>query len=663
MYGYPRMADTSIETVDLRERGRFSGGSSSNTSSSGPSPSHPPFSGGAKIPPPNIMNRGWRANEGLHRHGYAEAEYQGEEDARREERWGRFNGSGRDGVLHRSEAFRSVGSKMVAATEGDGGVGGGGGWRVGVSEDNTSRRRIQNDVDGGGHMLTSTPLKQSRHYRKIELQAEKPLLGVREEEEEEEGGSSDEDRDSVVSEARGKSRSGGVVSIPSNTSRPYHVSGRDAYHQPLQSVPERHEAHGRRRNYSGPPVSGRRSGGYHASSSSSGSRECLELGGRGYMGGSGGGGGWTGIRENGHGYYDDVGRNSPHRPQFLSRPPPQAKEVAAQRFYSLESLQKNLREERATNNYCKVTVGERDEGALSGLTSSRAGISNAKLDKIRSKSSVDSVDYENLQLPSPHPSSFCEEEEEEEEVTMRRQNLERKLSDTAIQLSPPLSPPYDGRYQLPARGSESYIYRSSGSIKSPIDEVLAPPLHFEEMQHNPSQGCVVNQTISEEVEPQTRDGESKAVTRKQSTVATDRHSTESYDTGYTSSQGQSPGYSEKTNLTTVEECTSVAGTTSTPPENFPSPNLEEERKNSQSNYEDSVSELSVGSVVQRSQSGYSIRHSQTSYASTDSIRCYVPFVFQRSGRTQDREPSKLSLFVVVCLVENSDTLIKVGSYV
>lgn len=647
MYGYPRMADTSIETVDLRDRGRFSG-ASSNTSSSGPSPSHPPFSGGAKIPPPNIMHRAWRgqSNEVMQKHGYIEE--QGEEDIPRDERWQRFNGSGRDGLLHRSEAFRSLGSKMVAATEGEGS----GMWTRRVSEDSKIRGRIQNDT-ADSEILTSTPLKQSRHYRKIELRAEKPLFMARDDDE----GSSDEEMDSIVSEATGKSRLG-VIPMSSSASKPYHMLGRDAdYHSP-HSIPARLELHGRRRNYSGPPVSGRRSGGYGYPSSRS--RELLEMGGRGYMGGSGG---WTGSRVNGSYLSDEAGRNSPRRPQFLSRPLLQAKEVAAQRFYSLESLEKSLQEEK-TNNYCQVTLGDKDEDALSGITSSRAGISNMKLDNILNKSSVDSVDYD-LQLPSPNPSSYCEEDES---THIQKGSIDQNLSDNlsnGIRLSPPLSPVFDdynSDYHLPARGSESYLYRSSGSMKSPIDDILSPPLTFEEIQATASPNCVANGTISEEIEPQTSDNDTegnKVLNGKSSSVATDRHSTESYDTGYTSGQGQSPGYSEKSNLTTVVECTPSSGTATTASDQLQIVNGESERKFSES-HEDAISELSVGSV-RNSQSGYSIRHSQTSYASTDSIRCYVPFVFQKSGMTQINEFSKLSLFVVVCLVENSDTLIKVRS--
>ena len=633
MYGYPRMADSSIETVGLRDRGRFSGASSS-TSSSGPSPIHPPFSGGAKIPQPSIMHRGRRghSNDDMQKHGYAEG--LGKEDAPRDEQWRRFNGSGRDGLLHRSEAFRSLGSKMVAATEGEGS----GMWTRRVSEDIKFRGRIQNDTDDN-NILISTPLKQSRHYRKIELRAEKPLFGARDDEE-----SSDEEMDSNVSEATGKSRLG--------VSKPYHMVGRDAdYHSPL-SIPARLELHGRRRNYSGPPVSGRRSGGYGYPSPRS--RELLEIGGRGYMGGSSG---WTGGRVNGRYFSDEAGKNSPHRPHFLSRPLPQAKEIAAQRFYSLESLEKSLQEER-TNNYCQVTLGDKDVDALSGITSSRAGISNIKLDNILNKSSVDSMDYD-LQLPSPNSSSYCEDDES---IHRQKSSVEQNLSSNNIQLSPTLSPVFDDHnsdYHLPARGSDSYLYRSSGSIKSPIDDILAPPLSFEEIQAASSPNCIANETISEEIEPQTSDNDTEGnqiMNIKSSSVATDRHSTESYDTGYTSGQGQSPGYSEKSNLTTVVECASSSGTAG---DQLQTMNGENNQTFSES-HEDILSELSVSSV-RNSQSGYSIRHSQTSYASTDSIRCYVPFVFQKSSVTQTKESSKHSLFVLVCLVENSDSLIKVRS--
>ena len=623
-YGHPQMADTSIETVDLRERGRLSR-TSSSTSSSGPSPLHPPLSG--KIPPPNIMLNRWRGsgNEGSPKHG-EDNTLQDDEVAQRDKRWQRFNGRERaprgDAMLHRSEAFRSLASKQAA--NGDmGGV-----WRGRRrSEDTVSHRRVQND--GSSSPALSNPLKQSRHYRKIELQAEKPLFGLREDDEL----SSDEERDSVVSETTGTNNAGVVPMSTAFPGKPYHMLGRDHYQQqqPL-SVPARLELHGRRRNYSGPPISGRRSGGYGYPSGRN--RDRLESGGRGYFGGSGGSG-WVGneSRRGNISPFDDGGTELPPRPNFMNRPRPLVKEVASHKFYSLESLERSLQEDKV-NTYCQVTVGARNADSASDITSSRTGISNAKLENILSKSSASSLDYD-LHLPSPispNTSSLYEEEEEEE-----------------ICLSPPLSPLLDepGSFRLPAQVSESYLYRSSGSMKSPINEILAPPPSFEDI-HTTQQSSVLNETISEEAEPQTSESGRESQRSKSSAVASDRRSTES---GYTSGQGQSPGVNDRRNLTTVEEFAKAEA-------EVQNQSMEHESNLGEST-EDVLSDLSASSI-RNSQSGYSVRNSQTSYASTDSIRCYVPLVFQKSGKAYEEEPS--SLFVVVCLVENSEALIKVSMF-
>ena len=618
-YGHPKMADTSVETVDLRERGRLSRASSSNTSSSGPSPLHPPLSG-AKIPPPNMLGR-WRrpSNEGSPKHG-EDLELYEEEDG---QRWRtKEPGARGEGMLHRSEAFRSLGSKQE--TNGDTGRM----WRGRRrSEDSVSHRRIQNEGSAGP--VPSMPLKQSRHYRKIELQAEKPLFGIRGDDE----GSSDEEIDSVVSETTGRNNSG-AVPMTAFPGKPYHMLGKDHYHQTPLSVPARLELNGRRRNYSGPPISGRRSGGYGYPSA--GNRDRLEFGGRGYFGGSGGNG-WVGSesRRGNISPFDDGGTELPPRPNFMNRPRPQVREISTHKFYSLESLERSLQEEK-TNNYCQVTVGARNDDSASDITSSRTGISNVKLENILSKSSASSLDYD-LYLPSPNASSLCEGEEEKEDIC----------------LSPPLSPLLDeptGGFRLPARGSESYLYRSSGSMKSPIDEILAPPLSF----HSNPQSSVVNETISEQAEPPTSETGRESQGSKSSAVASDRHSTES---GYTSGQGQSPGVNDRRNLTTVEEFIPTPKHETSGTE-LQGPSTENE-SNSGESTQDVLSDLSVSSI-RNSQSGYSVRNSQTSYASTDSIRCYVPLVFQKSGKVKVEDSS--SLFVVVCLVENSETVIKVGSY-
>ena len=625
-YGLPRMADTSIETVDLRERGRLSR-TSSSTSSSGPSPLHPPLSGG-KIPPPHML-RGWRGsgNEGSPKHEDDTIFHEG--DVQRDERWRRANGrehAPRDAMLHRSEAFRSLASNKLGLN-GDAGR-----RRNRASEDNLSRNRVHNGDSGS--QGPSIPLKHSRHYRKIELQAEKPLFRARDEEE----GSSDEEIDSVVSDATGRGNPG-MVPMTSFPGKPYHLLRGNHSPQPQLSVSARLELHGRRRNYSGPPVSGRRSGGGYGYSSAR-NRDRLELGGRGYFGGSGGSG-WVGS-ESGYGNIsplgDDDGTELPRRPNFMNRPRPQVREISTHKFYSLESLQRSLQEEK-TNKYCQVTLGERDEDAASEITSSRAGISHAKLNNILSKSSARSLDYD-LLLPSPNTSSVCEEERE-------------------ICLSPPLSPIHDDSGQdvrLPSRGSDSYMFRSSGSMKSPVDEILAPPLTFDDT-HTILQSSIVNETISEETEPQTSDSDHTSRGSFRSKPSTDRHSTESYDTGYTSGQGQSPGVNDRRNLTTVMELSPVPNTETAVEAEIQGSNFENE-SNSGESPQDILSDLSMSSSIQHSQSAHSVRNSQTSYASTDSIRCYVPLVFQKRGKAQKKDSS--SLLVVVCLVENSESLIKVS---
>lgn len=606
-YGYPKMADTSIETVDLRERGRVSR-TSSNTSSSGPSPLHPQLFPG-KIPPPSIMFKGWRGSSNDGSPNHVEEAISPEDSPHRDVRWRRQNGresGGRgDVMLHRSEAFRShltkqgEGAKRMRRT----------------SEDGTGRFRVRSN-DAANPAGPSIPLKHSRHYRKIDLQAEKPLFtGLKDDEE----ASSDEEMDSFVGDNR--VNPGAVTPTTSFPGKPYHMIGNYSQPPPL-SVPARLEMNGRRRNHSGPPISGRRSGGFYGySPSSRNSREKLELGGRGYFGGS------AGTNFNGSeprfinvGHYDDTGTELPPRPKFMSRPRPMAKEMASTKFYSLENLERDLQ----ANTYCQVTVGERKDSAASDMTSHRTGISDAKLENILSKTSANSL-YQDMQLPSPNSSSLYDEDKPE------------------ICLSPPLSPLSDqqrGDYMIPARASDSYMtYRSSGSMKSPVEEILAPPLSFEDI-HLTSQSNVANETITEETEPQMSGGdrmERTSLGHKYSAIGTDRHSTES---GYTSGQGQSPGINDRRNLSTVEE--------------FP-PLPRSETGESQ----DILSDLSMSSL-RDSHSAHSILHSQTSLTSTESIRCLIPLVFQKSRRTHKLNSTSSSLFVVVSLVENSESLIKVS---
>lgn len=614
MYGgYPRMTNASIDS-DLQERGRYSG-SSSNSSGQSPSHSTAPLIPG-KIPPPHIMKR-WRDMSNDHLPSGSFHKDSSSVRGEGEYRWRRGNFVAKEGNLRRSGAFRT--QKIVS--EGDIRPV----WKGRRESEDSSKRgnwRIVRDDENG--QLPSVPLKQSRHYRKIELQAETPLF-----ERDDDEDSSDEELSSIVSESTGKS-SPGVVPT-SSAAKLFH--GRDLYHSPLATL----EEHGRKRNYSGPPTSGRSIGSGYPSFWS---RERLE---KGHLGGSGGGS-WIGSGsrlENSSPFGDEAGKMLPRRPNFLSRFPPLASE-STPKYYSLESLEKQLQEER-DGTYCQVTVGMRNENAVSGITSRSTGISNEKLDNILRKSqhsSVHSLDY-NTQLPSPVSSSTYDDEICEE----------KHFSDNFVQLSPPLSPLED--FELPARESESFLYRSSGSMKSPVDDIIAPPLSFDDVHITPSH--VAHGTITEEEEPQSNENNrnrSEPQNSKSSGEATDRNSTESYSSGYTSGQGQSPGISEMMNLATVDEFSAT---------DLPSP-ITNEMKSPSPIRQDTLSELSSSiSSAPNSHSGYSTRHSQTSYTSTDSIRFYVPFVFQKSRKSPKREitPSKTSLLLVVCLVENSENLIKV----
>ena len=108
-------------------------------------------------------------------------------------------------------------------------------------------------------------------------------------------------------------------------------------------------------------------------------------------------------------------------------------------------------------------------------------------------------------------------------------------------------------------------------------------------------------------------------------LATDRNSTESNDTGYTSSA--SPGYHERHKLSITDEFE-----------------------------EDSLPELPE--IRNASQQASQTEQSQTSTlsnVSSDNVRQYIPLVFYSPRVGKDA-----SVFAVqVCLVENSDELIKV----
>ena len=654
-YHHKLPQQSAMEAVESSHQ-RKSSVSSSNTSSSGASPSHiVPFS--SKVPPPNIMARGLResSNESSPKHSSREgSSTKGEgkeEEMAGEERWKKASSREfvvREGLLHRSRAFRGQSPKLSGSK--DGGSGGRRRRREYLTTDvRGSEGRVPSEADSDIGPLPSTTIKQSRHYRKIDLRPEKPLFDTKDNN----PGSSDEESDSTVSEGTGKSNPG-IVPVSPPASKQFRTVLTDPIHFP-SPIPSRFGKNGRRRNFSGPPISGGKSAGSH---SPFGLRERLERGrigggGRWGVGGVGGIGGW-GWERNSDQFETEVGRSRFYRPLSSTRPPVPVN--MPHRVHSLENLGGHFSTAR-TNNYCQVAILEKDEGALSGITSHKAGIASRKLSDILSKPSQPpfshSPDYD-FQLPTPNASSPFEEDTNEEgggEVGWDYPYAHHLDHD--IQLSPPRSPlfdDYDENFELPARGTDSFLYNTSSSLQSPIDNIIAPPVIFD--IHSPL-GGLRNETISEEGEVAS-DSEHTENDPQNTVAMGDRNSTESNDTGYTSGHGASPGCQDRKNLSTVEEFGAAES------ENLATASSDSNAKSTAvpASPQDVLADLSISSV-RNSQSGNSIHHSQTSLTSTDSVRCYIPLVFQRKGRGGRGSRKGVSIYIAVCLVENSDQIIKV----
>ena len=175
-------------------------------------------------------------------------------------------------------------------------------------------------------------------------------------------------------------------------------------------------------------------------------------------------------------------------------------------------------------------------------------------------------------------------------------------------LPSPLSPDV---FELPARPpSDSFLYNSVTSLNS-LDNILVdPPAMFDSDDKGER-----DDTSSElrQNNEQTNSANSTA----------DRNSTESNDTGYTSSA--SPGYHDRHKLSVTDEF-------------------------------DEDSELpEIRDTFQQASQTEQSQTSTLSNASSDNIRQYVPLVFYCPRVGKDA-----SLFAVqVCLVENSDELVKV----
>ena len=231
---------------------------------------------------------------------------------------------------------------------------------------------------------------------------------------------------------------------------------------------------------------------------------------------------------------------------------------------------------RANQGYSKVTLGGlKSPEALSENGSNSASISEPKLSLVE---------------------SVLDNKVGENQATEERVNPS------------PLSPDV---FELPARPpSDSFLYNSVTSLNS-LDNILVdPPAMFDSGDKGESDDTSSELRRSSE---QTNNPNSTA----------DRNSTESNDTGYTSSA--SPGYHDRHKLSVTDEF-------------------------------DEDSELpEIRDTFQQASQTEQSQTSTLSSASTDNIRQYVPLVFfcPRVGKDA-------SLFAVqVCLVENSDELVKV----
>ena len=166
-------------------------------------------------------------------------------------------------------------------------------------------------------------------------------------------------------------------------------------------------------------------------------------------------------------------------------------------------------------------------------------------------------------------------------------------------------------FELPARPpSDSFLYNSVTSLNS-LDNILVdPPAMFDSGDKGEREDTSSGLRRNDE---QTSNPNSTA----------DRNSTESNDTGYTSSA--SPGYHDRHKLSVTDE------------------------------FDEDCELPEIRDTFQQASQTEQSQTSTLSSASTDNIRQYVPLVFfcPRVGKDA-------SLFAVqVCLVENSDELVKV----
>ena len=172
----------------------------------------------------------------------------------------------------------------------------------------------------------------------------------------------------------------------------------------------------------------------------------------------------------------------------------------------------------------------------------------------------------------------------------------------------PLSPDV---FELPARPpSDSFLYNSVTSLNSHDNILVDPPAMFDSDDKGERDDTSSELRRNNE---QTNSPNSTA----------DRNSTESNDTGYTSSA--SPGYHDQHKLSVTDEF-------------------------------DEDSELpEIRDTFQQASQTEQSQTSTLSNANTDNIRQYVPLVFYCPRVGKDA-----SLFAVqVCLFENSDELVKV----
>ena len=175
---------------------------------------------------------------------------------------------------------------------------------------------------------------------------------------------------------------------------------------------------------------------------------------------------------------------------------------------------------------------------------------------------------------------------------------------------PPAStPPSSPHFLLPERPRDSLLFRSTNSLNSLDNLLVDPPEMFD------------TKSGVEKISEQTGSGANmqngglEQEAQNEETVITDRNSTESNDTGYTSSA--SPGFQERNKLSTPE------------PDKQTGTSLQQN-----GNMERSQSQMSTKSEI---------------------VKHYIPLVFRASDVGGD-----FSIFALqICLVENTEELIKV----